>query len=33
LSGKVTNFTDMCLLDDMIQDILSESWLFKNFII
>lgn len=25
LSGKVTNFTDMCLLDDMIQDILSES--------
>lgn len=25
LSSKVTNFTDMCMLDDMIQDILSKS--------
>lgn len=25
LSGKVTNLADMCLLDDMVQDILSES--------
>lgn len=25
LSGKVTNLTDMCLLDDMVQDILSKS--------
>ena len=25
LSSKVTNLTDMCMLDDMVQDILSKS--------
>ena len=33
LSSKVTNLTDMCMLDDMVQDILSKSWLSKKIII